>query len=223
MKKKIVKFYFDPVSPYVYFALHKLLKVAEKHIIEIQSVPILFAGLLNVHGQKGPAEIRSKRKYIFLDSLRLSQIENIPLNAPPAHPFNPLLPLRVIASVDDDIERLKLTKVVIFGCWEKGLDISNENVLKELFQNFGFNGEFLINQANSKEVKKKLKLNTEEAIENGVFGVPTMIIDHQIFWGCDRVESLELYLNGKFNNLDLEKLQKILNIPRGADRKGIKF
>ncbi|RYY68401.1 hypothetical protein EON63_24850 [archaeon] len=37
-------FFFDPISPYTYFALQGLEKVAAKHSMQIQVMPVLFAG-----------------------------------------------------------------------------------------------------------------------------------------------------------------------------------
>jgi 2-hydroxychromene-2-carboxylate isomerase len=58
-------------------------------------VPVLFAGLLNALGTKGPAEVPPKRLYVFKHAFRLAHGLGVPLAPPPAHPFTPLLALRV--------------------------------------------------------------------------------------------------------------------------------
>jgi 2-hydroxychromene-2-carboxylate isomerase len=215
-----VKFYFDPVSPYVYFAFHQLPKLANKHNVTFNCVPVLFAGLLNEHGQKGPAEIEAKRKNLFVDCLRLSQLKNIPFNMPPAHPFNPLLASRMATAIDDPKQRYMFSFSVTEACWAKGKDITDQNLLINLAEQCGADGLALHQKAATEQVKKKLRDHTNQAIENGVFGVPSFYVKDtkELFWGSDRVDHLEAYLEGRLD-LDYVKLQKILNHPRGAERK----
>ena len=61
--------YFDPVSPYAWLALRDLGRI-EAANASVRLVPVLFAGLLNAHGNIGPAEMPAKRRYTFLDVMR---------------------------------------------------------------------------------------------------------------------------------------------------------
>ena len=92
-----ITFYFDFISPYAWLALRPVRHIAKKHNVELRAVPVLFAGLLNKHGQLGPAEIPPKRLYLIKDVIRKAhQIDpELPVTLPPSHPFRPLLPLRV--------------------------------------------------------------------------------------------------------------------------------
>jgi predicted thioredoxin/glutaredoxin len=56
------------------------------------------------------------------------------------------------------------------------------------------------------------------AIEKGVFGVPTVIVDGNLFWGNDQMGHLELLLSGQ-DPLDRDKLTALQNRPRAIDRK----
>jgi 2-hydroxychromene-2-carboxylate isomerase len=86
-------FYFDFLSPFSYFAWHK---IKTTHPIEnIELKPVVLAKLLNHVGQKGPGEIDSKREYLFRQCLRIAQKNNIPFLPPKTHPFNPLYALRL--------------------------------------------------------------------------------------------------------------------------------
>lgn len=62
---KQISFYFDFVSPYSFLAWGELLQIAARNQAALRIVPVLLAGLLNAHGQKGPAEIPAKRDYVF--------------------------------------------------------------------------------------------------------------------------------------------------------------
>ena len=84
-----VTFYFDPISPYSWLASKALGRIAEV-AGEIAFQPVLFAGLLNAHGQRGPAEIAAERRYMFRDVLREATRAGLPFAGPPGHPFNSL-------------------------------------------------------------------------------------------------------------------------------------
>jgi len=90
---KTADWYFDFISPYAYLQAARLDELA-KHA-NIRARPVLFAGLLNHHGQLGPAEIAPKRKFVFRQSLWTAKHQGIPMKLPPAHPFKPLPPLRL--------------------------------------------------------------------------------------------------------------------------------
>src|SRR5262245_64367925 len=90
-----VRFLFDYLSPYAYIAWTQVHGLAERHGRQVEPVPILFAALLGTYGHKGPAEIPPKRVYTFKHVVRLAHRVSVPLKPPPAHPFNPLLALRV--------------------------------------------------------------------------------------------------------------------------------
>ena len=63
------------------------------HAVEYR--PVLFAGMLAHHGQKGPAEIEAKRAWTFRHVHWLAHSHGIPMDTPARHPFNPLPLLRL--------------------------------------------------------------------------------------------------------------------------------
>lgn len=215
-----LKFFFDPISPYTYFALKQLPKVAEKHGVKIVARPVLFAGLLNANGQKGPAEIVSKRRYTFLDCMRLSMQLEVPFKMPPKHPFNPLLFLRMATAVNDDSQRLALSTQSIAACWAEGRDLTDPAVMSSIASQVGLNGHDLLRIAQSDACKEQVRKNTDSAISKGVFGVPTFIVDNEVFFGHDRLSHVDNYLAGSLN-INYNELEQNLLRPRGADRKNI--
>ena len=84
--------YFDIISPYSHLHFKLFDKITTP--LEIEYVPVLFAGLLKAHGSKGPAEIIEKRRHTYRMCVWLAEQNNIPFRLPPAHPFNPLSALR---------------------------------------------------------------------------------------------------------------------------------
>ena len=90
--------YFDPVSPYAWLASATLARIDDAGVAVVL-VPVLFAGLLNAHGNIGPAEMPAKRRYLFRDVMREAARRGLPFAGPPGHPFNPLLALRMCTAL----------------------------------------------------------------------------------------------------------------------------
>ncbi len=213
-----VRFYFDPISPYVYLAWTQLASLFKSTEVEWEPIPVLFAALLNAHGQKGPAEIPPKRVYTFKDVFRWAEQYGVPLEGPPAHPFNPLAALRICTAVHNSSDRLRLAGGLLEACWGKGEDLTDPGVLRRLASEAGLDGTRLLELSQSQEIKDRLKSDTQAAIDQGVFGVPSFAVDGEIFWGNDRLPFLKAYLEGKLR-IQEEKAQQFLARPRAADRK----
>jgi 2-hydroxychromene-2-carboxylate isomerase len=221
-----LQLFLDPISPYAYLALHHLRALGKRTPIDIEVVPTLFAGLLNAHGQKGPAEIASKRRHIFLDCTRSAKLLKIPFRLPPAHPYNPLLPLRLLTSIESPPDRLKLTEAILSACWGQGKNVSQRETLFSVAEEACGSTitEHLFKKVEDPLVKTKLKSNTDYAISSGIFGVPTVLVtdSKELFWGSDRIDHLEQYLAGNLN-IDYPAFDDMLNVPRGADRRNVEL
>ena len=93
--------YFDFISLYAYLQSTSLDTLKNK--VEIECVPLLFAGLLDFWGQKGPAEIKAKKLFTFRQCAWRANQNNIPYRTPPKHPFNPLRALRLSIALGNDL------------------------------------------------------------------------------------------------------------------------
>lgn len=178
---KTVRFHFDFLSPYAYLAWLKLQDLGAA----IEPVPTLLAALLAHHGHKGPAEIEPKRIWTFKHISRLAHDHGVVVRPPPVHPFNPLLPLRIATAAPETIGAL------YDRVWRDGQPIDTAEALK------GVISDALIAKAQTQPIKDALKKNTEDAINKGCFGVPTMFVDDELFWGFDALPHLKRYLDGK--------------------------
>lgn len=192
-----IGFYFDYISHNAWIAWTQLRPLAERYGYEIKPVPVLFAGLLDASGQLGPAEIPAKVRWMLRNTLRKAALLGIPLNPPVQHPFNPLLALR-ISSLDMAPEaRLPLVDALFRAVWVKGLDVTDAATVARITQDSGLRDRDVIAEASSVEAKQRLRSQTDDAIRLGVFGVPTMTVDHELFWGYDDFTYLELHLAGR--------------------------
>jgi 2-hydroxychromene-2-carboxylate isomerase len=212
-----VDFYFDVVSPYAWLGWHALARLRAETTIAVRCTPVLFAALLDAHGSIGPAEIPAKRAHTIRDVMRTAKLEGLPFRFPPAHPFNPLLALRLCVAIADDEERFRLAGVLLDTVWAHGRDITLEETLRQALSECGLPAEALAD-ARSQSVKARLRDNTQTALAHGVFGVPTCRVGSELFWGHDRIAQLDAWLHGDLT-LDEQAFAEALGTPRGSDRK----
>ncbi len=185
MKK--IQFLFDFISPYAYLAWTQIHALAERNGAEVEPVPILFAALLNTLGQKGPAEIPPKRVYVFKDAYRKAHALGVPLAPPATHPFNPLPALRAVTAFPER----RLIDALFRATWVEGRRVDLPEVVLDIASEAGFAVEI------TDAVKAQLKANTERALASGAFGVPTMLVEGELFWGVDSLPHLEAFLQGR--------------------------
>lgn len=192
-----LRFYFDYISSNAYLAWVALPPVAAKYGFELDPVPVLFAGLLEAHGQLGPAEIPVKSFWMWKNNLRKAALLGVPLNPPAFHPFNPLLALRVSSLPMSVGERNALVDGLFKAVWVDREHVSEPEVVVQVANRAGLNGERLVADAQQTASKARLRARTDKAIEEGVFGVPAMIVGDELFWGYDDLPYLELLLAGR--------------------------
>lgn len=209
-------FCFDYLSPYAYLAstqIHRIAGAAN----EVEPVPVLFAGLLEAHGTRGPAEVPAKKRYLLKDIMRIADRFGVPISAPPALPFRSLHALRVSSIPIEPEARRRLIDRLYAGVWARGEDLTDRAVLERIVREVGLDPE-LVARAETPEIKQRLKAQTDDAIALGVFGVPTSIVGEEIFWGTDSLPHLERYLEGH-DPVTPERMEAFLRIPVGAARK----
>ena len=197
MTRPRIDFYFDYESPNAYLAWTQLPKLAARHGCEIAPIPILYAALLDAHGQLGPGEQPAKGFWMTKNLIRKAILLNVPLNPPAFLPFNPLLALRVTLLPADAATRCALISALFEAVWIRGLHVSEPAVVERVVNETGLAGAALIADAQSPPIKRQLRDQTDEAIAKGVFGVPSMIVGNELFWGYDDFPHLELFLEGR--------------------------
>lgn len=213
-----ITFYFDFISPYAYVAWSQIHRLAGAHAV--RPVPVLFAALLDHHGQRGPAEIPAKRAYIFKDVWRKAHRFGLPpVVPPPAHPFNPLTALRVTALLDGKAEQRAAIDALFRATWAGGGGVDGPARVAEVLTGIDLDGPRLVAEANEPDAKARVRANTEAAIADGAFGVPTMIVNGELFWGVDALEALADHLAGK-DPLPRDLLARWKDLPATATRPG---
>ena len=213
-----LRFYFDYISHNAYIAWTQIHPLAQRYGRSVEPIPVLFAGLLNANGQKGPAEIPAKAWWMAKDLLRKTARLGVPLRPPASHPFNPLQALRATLVPRDVTQQGRLIDAIFRAAWVDGQDISSPDVIAAVGTSIGMDGAQLVAAAQSDAIKQRLRQETDTAINQFVFGVPTVIVDDELFWGFDDFGHLELFLAGK-DPLDRTVLGEWLQIRPSASRR----
>ncbi len=203
--------YFDVVSPFAYLQFAGFDRLPGDLAINLK--PVLFAGLLGHWETKGPAEIPAKRRQTYRYCHWLAGKRGVPFKVPPRHPFNPLVVLRLAIALGAGSE---VVGAIFRHIWGEGNDGQDPESLAALAASLGVDD--LEARVSDRAVKRQLRANTDEAIARGVFGIPTFVIDEEIFWGDDATEMMLDFLADPelFRRGDLGRLG---DLPTAAVRK----
>lgn len=203
-----IDWYFDFISPFAFFGFHRLRELGD---VNITFHPVLFAELLKRHGHKGPAEIPSKRTWTYRSCVWWAQQHGVPFRFPAAHPFNPLPYLRLAIAAGNTPQAIGR---IFEALWTTGADPAAPEVVASLARELGVDPARLMDE----EVKAALRQETEQAAERGVFGVPTHIIDGELFWGAEATDFVKAYLADP-GVLGSDEMQRVSTLPVGIARK----
>jgi len=185
---KRVVFWFDVISPFAYLAFERLPEALVGCSYQVDYRPLLFAGLLDSWGQKGPAEIEPKRAWTFRHVHWLAHTHGIPIETPARHPFNPLPLLRLALAAGPN---RRVCEAVLRHVWRGGADAADPARLAELTARLA-----PAEDPQSEAVKQRLRDHTDTALQRGIFGVPTIELDGRLFWGLDALPMVAAALQG---------------------------
>ena len=205
-----ISWVFDLISPYAYLGSTQLSQLPPG--IEVELVPALFGVVLNHHGQVGPAEIESKRRFTYRFVVWRARQMGVPFKMPPSHPFNCLNAMRLVVAAGSDRKAVATAFDFVFG---QGRDVADPAVLAELAQALGLPD--VQAALNDPIVKKSLRDSTDWAIQRRVFGVPTYVVGDELFWGQDAFEMLVDYLRDP-HSFDDEEMRRVDSLPVGVTR-----
>lgn len=193
-----LEFYFDCSSPWTYLAFSRVHDVAKGCAAEIVWKPILVGGVFNAVN-KGVYEQRAnpdpiKMKYYVKDLADWAKYCGIEIGMPEVFPVRAVLPMRgaIVAQEQDCL--VPYAWAVFEAYWGDLKDISQEDVLSDVCRKVGLDPDSFFERCGSDEVKAGLKKNTDELIERGGFGSPTMFIGDDMYFGNDRLPLVEAAL-----------------------------
>lgn len=190
-----VDYYFAPQSPYTYLGHSRLVAVAQAAGATVQLLPMDLGGKIFPIsgglplGQRAPQRLA----YRLVELRRFSDHLGLPLNLQPK--FFPVAGdavARMIIAVDqlDGAEAaLRFTGAVLAAVWAEDRNIADTAVQAALLAECGLSADRQA-EALAPAVQARYEANTQQAIDAGVFGAPSYVLNGEIFWGQDRVDFL---------------------------------
>ena len=187
---KDVYIYFNFRSPYCYLASRTMFDVLDQ-----AAAMVIWRPLGGWHGRTAQdhPRLQDKVRIARQDLARITKKRGYPC-CPPPPGCDPTLP--ALGSLY--AERQGLLRPYVEGVmlkeWGEGLDVGQEEILVELAGELGLDRTEFRAALHDEEGMRQLENNWQEAVEKGVIGVPTFVMDEQIFWGHDRLPWLREYL-----------------------------
>ncbi|WP_310682027.1 2-hydroxychromene-2-carboxylate isomerase, partial [Burkholderia multivorans] len=178
-----------------------------------EPTPIVLGALLAHWGQKAPAEIATKRIFTYRHAQYRADKLGIPFRMPPAHPFNPIQPLRLAIAMGNSRDAIRR---IFRHIWRDGHDVASPEGFAALCDAVGFPEG--VRAVDAQPVKDVLRANTDRAIAHGVFGVPTFELDGDLFWGED---ATDMFVDCAASRawLDSPEVRRISALPEGIRRR----
>jgi 2-hydroxychromene-2-carboxylate isomerase len=200
MANRVVQYYFAPQSPWTYLGHLRFWDVARKHGVRIEVLPVDLGGKVFPVSGGLPLGKRAPQRqaYRLLEMKRFSEVLHAPLNLQPKYfPVGGDDAARLIIAValnDGADAAMHITDAVLRAVWVQERNIADEATLAALLAERELPAR-RIEDAHSQAVAERYEQNTQRAIDAGVFGAPSYVIDGEIFWGQDRLDFLDRRLS----------------------------
>lgn len=196
---KTIELIFDFVSPNAYLIWQPLKDIAEKHGATIEITPAFLGGMHKLTGNAPPfirdAEVKGKNEYAMLELGRFVKKHGLAkFTMNPHFPFNTITLLRMLVALEP-AKRVEFIELLLPPIWEDGLDVTDADTLGKILQDGGFDAAALFAKTQDAAIKQALIDNTENAVARGAFGIPTMYVDGEMYFGKERLGQIDQQLS----------------------------
>jgi 2-hydroxychromene-2-carboxylate isomerase len=196
---KTIELIFDFVSPNAYLIWQPLKALAEKHGANIEVLPAFLGGMHKLTGNAPPfirdAEVKGKNAYAMLEMNRFIAkhgLSKFQMN--PHFPFNTISLQRMLVALEPE-KRSTFIETLLPAIWEEQLDVTDTDVLGKIIADGGFDAQALFAKTQDPAVKQELMDNVENAVARGAFGIPTMFVDGEMYFGKERLGQIDEQLS----------------------------
>jgi len=194
MGKKL-EFFYDCSSPWTYLAFSKIEDVARRHNADLIWRPILVGGVFNAVNpsvyETRERPVKPKARYYAKDLQDWAHLYGLKIGQPTVFPVNSVKAMRGAFVAHEHGKISPYSRCVFEQYWGENRDISKDESLRDIVKMVGLDEKEYFSKIASPEYKDKLKHNTDELIERGGFGSPTMFVDGDMFFGNDRLMLVE--------------------------------
>ncbi|MDJ0839167.1 MAG: 2-hydroxychromene-2-carboxylate isomerase [Acidobacteriota bacterium] len=190
-----IDFYFDFGSPASYLAYTQMPILAEETGAQVNYKPVLLGGIFKMVGNTPPGALKPKGRYMTIDLKRYAERYGVPFAMNPHFPVNTLALMRGATAVQaDQPDRfLPFCDALFKAMWVDGKNLNDPAVVGSTLAEAGFDPSAMMTAIQDQSVKDKLKAETEAAAARGIFGLPTMFVGEEMFFGQDRLDFVREY------------------------------
>ena len=191
-----IELVFDFVSPNAYLVWWPLRDLVRRTGAELDVFPVFLGGMHKLTGNAPPmirdADVKGKVEYSMLEMRRFIAKHGLSkYKLHPQFPFNSITLQRMLYAADQDGRGVQFVEAMLPAIWEEGVDVTNPEALGAAVQAAGFDAKDLFERSQTDEVKQGLIDNTQNAVERGAFGIPTMYVGGEMFFGKERLDQIE--------------------------------
>jgi 2-hydroxychromene-2-carboxylate isomerase len=185
-----LQFWFEFGSNYSYLTVMRIEEAARKSQVAIEWKPFLLGPIFRDQGwDSSPFVLQpAKGRYVWRDMEREARKYRLPFNKPSTFPRMAVLPMRVALLGSDQPWIGAFCRAVMQQNWVSDLDINDPDQVRQALSGLVADPDEVMQQAQSDNNKLRLRDQTAEAKERGIFGAPTFFAGDEMFWGNDRLE-----------------------------------
>jgi 2-hydroxychromene-2-carboxylate isomerase len=185
-----IEFWYEFASTYSYLSAMRIEALAAPAGVVILWKPFLLGPIFRAQGwDTSPFNIYpAKGRHMVRDMERLTAARGLPFRLPSPFPQDSLAAARLALIAHGEGWGVAFTRAVYTAEFAEGANIGDKRVLAAIIERLGFDPEAAIARSGTPENKQRLRQQTEEAQELGIFGAPSFLARGELFWGDDRLE-----------------------------------
>jgi 2-hydroxychromene-2-carboxylate isomerase len=186
-----IDFYFDYGSPTSYLAYKQMPGLIQRSGATVNFRPILLGGILQQTSNQSPLDIPAKRAWMADDMKFFADRYGVPFEFNPFFPINTLVLMRgaTYAAQEGFLDRY--SDALFDAMWGRPQNLGDPNTIGAVLQAADLDVERIVAATQDPQIKNKLKADTQQAIDRGAFGAPTIFVGNQMFFGQDRMQFVE--------------------------------
>jgi 2-hydroxychromene-2-carboxylate isomerase len=190
-----IEFFFDFSSPYGYIASRLIDDLAARHGREVVWRPILLGAIFKLTGSAPLTTIPMKGEYSKRDFARTARYHGIAFKMPDPFPFSGVQANRAYYWLDStDPKAARGLAHALYDAAFSGKDIASPQAVIEIAGGLGINRAAVTAGIASPEAKERTRAESDAAAARNIFGSPYFVVDGEPFWGSDRLDQIEKWL-----------------------------
>lgn len=195
MPDKKIKFYWDVGSTNTYFAFHLLRPLAQQYQTDIEYIPFNLGYVFRHHDYALTQEPKAKMQNRKDDLMRWAKRYKPKFRVPDRFPIKTSRALRgALVAREHNLEVAYMDEIFRRYWEENDPTIADYDGLRSSIETLGLDYDSFVERAESPELRQLFIDTTQQALADGVFGAPIMVMDDEIYWGKDRFEFVEDHL-----------------------------